>query len=61
MATKRKAKAKAVFVLPDGSRYNVIGESGKFVFCEGGVQFRRSRGEISNIPVAKESETEEEK
>lgn len=64
MSTKKKAKAQAgekkVFVLPDGKRYDVTGENGKYVFC-GGTQFRRARGEIVKIPVAAEAESEEEK
>lgn len=47
MATKKKAKTeeKRYFVLPDGTRYEVTGEDGKFVYC-GTTQFRRMRGEI---------------
>ena len=50
MATKKKAaaKAKRVFVLHDGSRYDVVSETGKYIVCENGIQFRKSanRGEI---------------
>lgn len=47
MATKKKAKAKRVFVLPDGTRYDITGETGKYILC-GDTQFRKSanRGEI---------------
>ncbi len=66
MATKKKAKAQAekkIFVLPDGSRYDVTGEDGKYVYC-GATQFRRMRGEIvtekvAEAPAEAESETEE--
>lgn len=64
MATRKKTKAKPavgrVFVLPDGTRYEITGENGKYVFC-GATQFRRSRGEILDIPVAEKAEPEEEK
>lgn len=59
MATKKKAKAGKVFVLPDGTKYNIVGETGKYILCDGGIQFRRSRGELANISVASESEAEE--
>lgn len=63
---KKKAKAQAgekkVFVLPDGKRYDVTGENGKYVFC-GATQFRRARGEIVTEEVivteAPSAETEE--
>ena len=47
MATKKKTKKKAVFVLKNGTRYDVTGETGKYVLC-GNTQFRKSarRGEI---------------
>ena len=66
MATKKKSapKSKAVFVLHDGSRYNVVSETGKYIICENGIQFRKSanRGEIvkeANLPVAEEIESKE--
>lgn len=59
MATKKKAKADRVFVLPDGTKYNIVGETGKYILCEGGIQFRRQRGEVVNLPVAKKSEADE--
>jgi len=43
MATKKKAKTKTVFVLPDGTRYDVTGENGKYIFC-GNTQFRKNAG-----------------
>lgn len=63
MATKKKAKKKAVFVLTDGTRYDVTGETGKYVIC-GKTQFRKSakRGEIvyeETAPAAEQKETEE--
>lgn len=61
MATKKKAKADRVFVLPDGTKYNIVGETGKYILCDGGIQFRKARGEILNIPVAVEAKSEEEK
>lgn len=53
MASKKKAKTatKTVFVLPDGTRYDVTGESGKYVFC-GNTQFRRMRGKIVTEEIA---------
>ena len=53
MATKKKAKAKTVFVLPDGTQYNVTGETGKYIIC-GDVQFRKSanRGKVVNLTNA---------
>lgn len=55
MATKKKAKASAeekrYFVLPNGTRYDVTGEDGKYVYC-GATQFRRMRGEIVTEKVA---------
>lgn len=59
-AAKPQSTGGRVFVLPDGTRYEITGENGKYVFC-GATQFRRSRGEILNIPVAAEAEPEEEK
>lgn len=56
MATKKKAKAKTVFVLPDGSKYNVVGETGKYVLCENGIQFRRQRGELVKLSHVGEEE-----
>lgn len=60
MATKKKAKADRVFALPDGTKYNIVGETGKYILCDGGIQFRKSakRGEIIELPVAKKSESE---
>lgn len=57
MATKKKAKAKTVFVLNDGTRYDVTGENGKYVFC-GNTQFRKSagRGRIITEQAAAEPE-----
>ena len=61
MATKKKVKTKTVFVLPDGSRYDVTGENGKYIFC-GDTQFRKSagRGKLvkENAAQATEKETE---
>ena len=53
MATKKKSKpeAKRYFVLSDGTRYEVTGEDGKYVYC-GATQFRRMRGEIVTEKVA---------
>lgn len=62
MATKKKAKADRVFVLPDGTKYNIVGETGKFILCENGIQFRRQRGEIVNLShVSGEDERKPEK
>ena len=62
MASRKKAKASKVFVLPDGRKYKVTGETGKYVLCENGIQFRRNRGEIVNLPhVSGEEEREPEK
>lgn len=55
MATRKKAKARTVFVLPDGTRYNVTGETGKYIIC-GKTQFRKSAGRGR---IEKESATEE--
>ena len=61
MATKKKAKADRVFVLPDGTKYNIVGETGKYILC-GDTQFRKSanRGEIveEKLSVAKEEAAE---
>jgi hypothetical protein len=59
MASRKKAKATKVFVLPDGRKYKVTGETGKYVLCENGIQFRRNRGELADLPVAKEPEAAE--
>lgn len=63
MASKKKAKAQAgekkVFVLPNGKRYDVTGENGKYVFC-GATQFRRVRGEIVTETVAVQEAPEKE-
>lgn len=48
---EKKADGKTYFVLPDGNRFEVTGENGKYVFC-GGTQFRKSRGEIVTETVA---------
>jgi len=62
MATKKKAKADRVFVLPDGTKYNIVGETGKYILCENGIQFRRQRGEVVNLPnVSGEDERKPEK
>lgn len=64
MATKKKAKADRVFVLPDGEKYNIVGETGKYILCENGIQFRKSakRGEVVNLPhVSGEDERKPEK
>lgn len=61
MATKKKAKKKAVFILKNGTRYDVTGETGKYVLC-GNTQFRKSarRGEIVYDELgAEKKETEE--
>ena len=60
MATKKRTKAKTVFILEDGTRYDVTGENGKFIFC-GNTQFRKSanRGRIATEKQAAEKETEE--
>lgn len=65
MATKKKTTpksgAKKMFVLPDGARYEITAENGKYVFC-GDTQFRRARGEIVNLPhVSEEEEQKPEK
>ena len=54
---KKKEKTKRVFVLNDGTRYDVTGEDGKYVFC-GQTQFRKAggRGEIVEEKVAAEPE-----
>ena len=60
MATKKKAKKKTVFVLNDGTRYDVTGETGKFIIC-GKTQFRKSagRGEIVTEEIAPAAEEKE--
>ena len=62
MATKKKAKSKTVFVLPDGTRYDVTGENGKYIFC-GNTQFRKNagRGELvtETVPAADPEAKEE--
>ena len=60
MATKKKAKAKTVFVLPDGTKYDVTGETGKYILC-GDTQFRKSagRGKIVKEAVAEEAAQKE--
>ena len=62
MASKKKAapKAKKVFVLSDGTRYDVTGENGKYVFC-GNTQFRKSagRGQIVDEPIPAEQDAAE--
>lgn len=61
MASKKKTapKAKTVFVLHDGTRFDVTGEDGKYVYC-GNTQFRKSanRGEIRKVEAAEKAETE---
>lgn len=60
MASKKKtaAKTKSFFVLKDGTRYEVTGETGKYVLC-GDTQFRKSagRGEIVTEKTAPNSDT----
>lgn len=55
MASKKKTNAdtaeKRYFVLSDGTRYEMTGEDGKYVYC-GATQFRRMRGEIVTEKVA---------
>ncbi len=55
MSTKKKAKeasaVRRLFVLPDGTRYEISGENGKYVFC-GGTQFRRKRGQLVTEKVS---------
>ena len=62
MASKKKAtpKTKKVFVLSDGTRYDVTGENGKYVFC-GKTQFRKSaeRGKIVDEPIPAEQDAAE--
>lgn len=57
--SKKKSKKRRVYVLEDGSRYNVVGENGVYFFCEGGVQFRKAakRGVIveEGVPTASAS------
>lgn len=60
---KKKAKSKTVFVLRDGTRFDVTGEDGKYVYC-GDTQFRKSamRGELISEEIPQEQpkkETEE--
>lgn len=54
---KKKAKTKKVFVLANGDRYDVTGETGKYYIC-GDTQFRKlgGRGEIVEVPVETEVE-----
>ena len=62
MATKKKAKKKTLFVLADGTRYDVTGETGKYIIC-GSTQFRKSagRGQLVTEEITPEpaKETEE--
>ena len=57
---KTEAKTKSVFVLHDGTRYDVTGEDGKFVYC-GETQFRKSamRGELISEEIPQEEPKEE--
>lgn len=54
---KKKAKTKKVFVLSNGDRYDVTGETGKYYVC-GDTQFRKlgGRGEIVEVPAETEGE-----
>lgn len=60
MASKKKAKSKVVFVLHDGTRYDVTGEDGKYIYC-GDTQFRKSamRGELVTEEIPQEQPQEE--
>ena len=57
MATKKKAKTKTVFVLHDGTKYDVTGENGKYIYC-GNTQFRKSAncGKLVTEEIAPEPE-----
>lgn len=57
MAKKKAKMAKLFFVLPNGNRYEVTGEDGKYIFC-GETQFRKSanRGKLVTEEIAPEPE-----
>ena len=63
MATKKKAqpKTKTVFILHNGTKYDVTGEDGKYIYC-GTTQFRKSanRGTIAVEETKPEPEKEPE-
>lgn len=62
MASKKKAKTKKVFVLHDGTSFDVTGEDGKFFYC-GKTQFRRGSrlGEIREVELSGKAEEAEPK
>ena len=66
MATKKKAVTKTAnapgvkteYIMANGDRYEVIGEDGKYYFCKGNTQFRKSakRGVIERAEIEKQDE-----
>ena len=65
MATKKKtaktateSSVKTEYVMPNGDRYEVIGEDGKYYYCSGKTQFRKSakRGVIERTEAEKRAD-----
>lgn len=57
---KKKTKEKVVYVLDNGTTYDVTGGDGKYIFCNG-TQFRRNskRGHITITPIIDEATSKE--
>lgn len=58
---KKKQNYKLVYVFPNGEKYDVIGENGKYYLCEG-TQFRKSaeRGILVKEEIGAEEEPQPE-
>ena len=56
---KKKQNYKQVYVFPNGEKYEVVGENGKYYLCEGDTQFRKSAERGILVKEEIETETEE--
>ena len=62
MSKKKSApKSKKVYVLADGTTYDIISETGKYYLCAYGTQFRKAakRGKVERVDL-ESAENEEE-
>ncbi len=57
---KKRQKTKLVYLMPNGDKYDVISDTGKYYVCAGGTQFRKSarRGKLMKEEIDAEN-TEE--
>lgn len=61
MAKKKAPKFKLVYILRNGDKYDVIGDTGKYYVCAGNTQFRKNakRGALMKEEIEPETpETE---